>query len=175
MVGSINYKKLNFKKMKIYKLILPLLLAGFVFSSCDKSNDYHEQNAVATGLGSIPISNNALADFNTTPPRTLSTSSAVTSATGFAGNANINVELTYFSASPIQKIDFYTTVGTGAKTLVSSTPYAASFSAIKGVDTLMIPYNVPSSAVVNTVIRLDYEVVNVNALKVIRTAYIKRI
>lgn len=160
--------------MKLNKMILSLLLTGFIFSGCDKSNDFIDQNAVATGVGSIPISNNTLADFNITPPRTLSTSSAVTSATSYAANANLKVEVAYFSESPVKQIDFYTTVGTGTKTLTSSTPYAPSFSAIKGVDTIMIPYTVPASAAVNTVIRLDYEVVNVNGLKVVRTAYIKR-
>ncbi len=154
--------------------ILIFSIFASLFLACDKSNDFIANEVDLTGLGGAPISNNQLADFNVTPPRALSTSSAATSATSYAANANLKVELTFFSPSPIKQTIFYNTIGTNPKTIVSTTPYAPAFSTLKGLDTLMIPYTVPSAPAANTVIRLDYEIENVNGLKVTRTAYIKR-
>ncbi len=156
--------------MKTLSIIL--FASATLITACEKNNGFILDNSTATGVGYAPVSNNAIQDFNFTPAKTLATSSA--SATSYAAGLNIKAEVTFFSQSPVKETNLYNTIGTGAKTLVSAIPYAAAFSTLKGVDTLMVPYTVPASAAVNAVIRLDYEVVNVNSQKVVRTVYIKR-
>jgi hypothetical protein len=155
---------------------IKLIISSFIiiaFMACNKSNDFHANNATTTGLGYAPISNNGILDYAFNPPRTIGTSSS--GATSYAAGSNISAELTFFSQSPIKETQFFTTVGTGAKTLTATIPYTAAFSSLKGVDTLIVPYTVPASAAANTVIRMDYEIINVNGLKAIRSVYIKRI
>ncbi len=157
----------------IIKTVFTLTAAALLYG-CEKSKDFIEESAIPTGVGYAPISNNTIQDFNITPARTLSTSSSATSATSYAGGATIKAEVTFFSQSPVKETVLYNTIGTGTKTAVTTIPYAPAFSALKGVDTLMINYAVPTAPAANTVIRLDFEVVNVNALKVVRTVYIKK-
>jgi hypothetical protein len=153
------------------KFIL-ILFVAFAFSSCDKSQDFLRDNSDPTGVGYVPVSNNAVLDYNFTPPRSIGTTTG--GATSYPAGTNIRAELTFFSQSPVKETLFYNTIGTGAKTLVATIPYAPAFSTLKGLDTLLVPYTVPASAAVNTVIRLDYEIVNVNGLKVVRTVYVRR-
>lgn len=153
------------------KFILIILLA-VAFSACDKSQDFLRDNSSPTGVGYAPVSNNAVLDYNFTPPRTIGTSAS--GATSYAAGSNIRAELTFFSQSPVKETLFFNTIGAGTKTLVTTIPYSPAFSALKGVDTLLVPYTVPASAPVNTVIRLDFEIVNVNGLKVVRTVYVRR-
>jgi hypothetical protein len=155
-----------------------LIKAAFIFTaaavlySCEKSNDVIEESTTPTGVGYYPISNNAIQDFNITPARSLSTTSG--SATAYAGGANIKAEVTFFSQSPVKQTVLYNTIGSGTKTAVATIPYTPSFSTLKGVDTVMVNYTVPTAPAANTVIRLDFEVENVNALKVVRTVYIRK-
>jgi hypothetical protein len=158
--------------MNSNKTILFLLLLSAGFASCDKSQDFLRDNTTATGVGYAPVSNNAVLDYTFTPPRSIATSS--TSATSYPAGSTIKAELTFFSQSPIKETLLYNTIGAGTKTLIATIPYSPAFSALKGVDTLLVPYTVPASAAVNTVIRLDFEIINTNALKVIRTVYVKR-
>jgi hypothetical protein len=155
---------------KIQNIMLLLITCSFF--ACDKSQDFLRDNTTPTGLGYAPISNNAVLDYTFTPPRTISTTSG--GATSYAAGSNIKAELTFFSKSEIKETQFYNTIGSGTKTLVATIPYAPAFSALKGLDTLIVPYTVPASAAVNTVIRLDFEVINVNGLKVVRTVYVRR-
>lgn len=58
-----------------------------------------------------------------------------------------------------------------SRTQVFNMPYASSFSQVKRLDTLLVPYTVPTVAS-NTGIKLKYEIVNQNALKLTRIAWI---
>jgi hypothetical protein len=82
-------------------------------------------------------------------------------------------ELWYFSNTPIREINLYATVGAGARTKVFTKPYAPSFSAIKRSDTLLIPYTVPAATPSNTGIKLDFEILNENALSLVRSGWLR--
>lgn len=151
---------------------LSLLFSAAVFSSCEKSQDFLRDNTTPTNLGYAPVSNNAVLDYAFTPPKAIATASG--SATSYPAGSNIKAEVTFFSESPVKETQLYNTIGAGTKTLVATIPYAAAFSTLKGVDTLLVPYTVPAAPAVNTVIRLDLEIVNVNGLRTVRTVYIKR-
>ena len=51
--------------------------------------------------------------------------------------------------------------------------YQAAFTAFNGADTMMVPYTVPEGLTSNTSIKLEYEILNVNALNLVRSATIK--
>lgn len=155
------------------KFLTALLLASCaVFAACEKSQNFLRDNTTPTGVGYIPVSNNAILDYTFTPPRTIGTTSG--GATSYPAGSNIKAELTFFSQSPVKETQFYTTVGAGTRTLTATIPYASAFSSLKGLDTLLVPYTVPASAPANTVIRMDFEIINVNGLKVVRTVYVRR-
>ena len=143
-----------------------LILASFAaMAACTKSKDFIEDNTTSTGVGSRPVSTNPLRIVTATPVVDLNNAK-------FAAGATFKTELQYFSESPVKEVNFYTTVGTGARTKVATFPYASSFSKIKRADTLLVPYTVPA-APVNTSIKLDYEILNQNNLSLVRTATIK--
>ena len=75
------------------------------------------------------------------------------------------------SQSPVKETTLSQTIS-GTKTLVTTVPYAAAFSKNKDMDTLLVPYTLPSVAS-GTVIRLDYQITNVNTLNIVRTVYVK--
>jgi len=154
------------------KLIIFCVAASFaaILWSCEDKKDFIADNTTPTGVGSVPISNNTLQDVTANPLITLGTTT--TGATAYTAGSTFKTELTYFSESPIKQIDLYSTVGTGARSLVTSIPYAPAFSNSKRLDTLLVPYTVPTAAV-GTVIKLEYQILNVNTLNVIRTAYVK--
>lgn len=154
------------------KLLATLLFISAVFTACEKSHDFLRDNATATVVGYAPVSNNAILDYTFSPPKAIATSSG--SATSYAAGSVVKAEVTFFSQSPVKETLLYNTIGAGTKTLVSTIPYTAAFSSLKGVDTLLVPYTVPAAPAVNTVIRLDFEIVNVNGLKTVRTVYVKR-
>ena len=157
--------------MSKYHFILTCMLAVAAIS-CEEKQDFHRDNVTPTGVGYAPVSNNALIDYSFTPPKVLATASG--SATSYAGNALIKAELTFFSQSPIKETQLFQTIS-GTKTQVGTAiPYQAAFSAVKALDTLLVPYTVPVSAPLNAPIRLDYDIIGVNGLKVTRTVYVKR-
>jgi hypothetical protein len=138
--------------------------------ACKKDVDFIRDNTETTGAGSYPISSNALIDVTTN--RTLSTS--LTSSTPrFNAGSDLNIELQYFSESPIKEVNLYSTVGTGARTKVFTKAYTPSFSSTKRLDTLMVPYQVPANATSNTGIKLDFEIVNQNTLSLTRTGWLR--
>lgn len=154
------------------KFLATLLLLATGFTACDKSQDFLRDNTTATGVGYAPVSNNAILDYTFTPPKAIATASS--SATSYPAGSAIKAEVTFFSQSPVKETVLYNTIGTGTKTLVTTIQYAYAFSSLKGVDTLLVPYTVPAAPAVNTVIRLDFEIINVNGLKTTRTVYVKR-
>jgi len=141
-----------------------LLLAG-----CEKENNFLGDNTTVTGTGTIPVSSNPIVDFNSL--KTLSTSNS-SSTVKFAAGSVLNLELQFFSQSPVKEINLFETVGAGTRTQVFNKAYTPAFSQTKRLDTLMIPYTVPMAAS-NTAIKLDFEIVNQNTLKLTRTAWIR--
>jgi hypothetical protein len=153
--------------MKKYILILSALI--FTLMACKKSNDFIADNTAVTGVGSYPICANPLVEFASNKSLT---GSLGTTTPSFAAGTNTSVELQYFSETPIKEINLYATVGAGARTAVYNKPYSPSFSAIKRLDTLMVPYTIPT-APATTGVKLEYEIVNQNALKITRTGWIR--
>jgi hypothetical protein len=160
-------------KMKKIILIINVAIVLLCIGCSKKSVDFIADNTSNTGVGSIPVSSNPLIDFNITPNKTL-TGTNVAATPVYPGAAVLKVELQYFSQSPVKEINLYETVGTGARTLVSKTPYAPAFSQIKRLDTLMLLYTVPTTAAANTGIKLEYEILNQNALSLTRVGWIKK-
>jgi hypothetical protein len=150
--------------------ILTIATVCFLALACEKSKDFVADNTDATSTGYRPVSTNLIQDLNANPIRNLGT--AVSSPTVHAAGSTIKTELQFFSQSPIKEINFYNTIGTGAKTKVATFPYQSAFSQSKRADTLIINYVVPTAAS-GTNIRLDYEIVNQNALTLNRTAFIR--
>jgi len=149
--------------------LLIVLLAGMV--ACKKSKDFTEDESTPTGIGYTPVSANTLQDVTANPLINLSVSSAT--ATVYPAKSSFATELTFFSQSPIKETTISQTVA-GTKSLVKTYAYAAAYSKSKSLDTLLVPYTIPDSVTVSgTVIRLDYQITNVNTLNIIRTVYVK--
>ncbi|MDF2382775.1 hypothetical protein JMG10_14935 [Nostoc ellipsosporum NOK] len=162
----------SYAKMINMKKYIPLILVIMTLAACDKSHDFIRDNASPTGVGSVPVSNNTLQNVVPTPPVNLGTSTST--ATAFAAGATFRTELQYFSESPVKEIQFYNTIGTGARTQIATYPYAPAFSQSKRLDTLLIPYTMPT-APSGTVIKLEIDILNQNGLRLPapRTAYVK--
>jgi hypothetical protein len=156
--------------MKRMNIIWALVFSAVVLAACDKSQDFLRDNTSPTGTGYAPISNNTLQDVTASPIKNLGTGTS--SATVYAAGATFKTELTFFSQSPVKEINLYNTIGSGARTLVSTSPYASAFSQRKRLDTLLVPYTVPV-ATAGTVVKLEYEILNQNTFKATRTAYVK--
>jgi hypothetical protein len=152
------------------QLLYIILFAALGFAGCKKSVDFIADNTDLTGTGSYPISANPITDIATA--RTLTTS--LTSATPrFLAGAALSMELQYFSESPIKEVNLFATVGAGARTQVFNKPYSASFSAIKRVDTLLVPYTVPAGTPASTGIKLEFQILNQNTLSLTRTVWLR--
>ncbi|NML19740.1 hypothetical protein HHL16_02590 [Pseudoflavitalea sp. G-6-1-2] len=155
--------------MKAIQYITLALCTLAAIAACKKSKyDFVRDNSTPTGVGSVPVSSNGLIDMAT--QKTLATSR--TDATAYDASATFNTELQFFSESPVKEINLFNTVGAGAKEKYSTIAYQKAFSTIKRLDTLLVPYTLPTGAS-GTVIRLDYEILNQNNLNVIRTIYVK--
>jgi hypothetical protein len=151
-------------------IIIVLLIGACALYACDKKHDFIRDNTTPTGIGSAPISTNALIDITAVPTKSLGTSTG--SATVYATGTTFKTELQFFSASPIKEINLYNTIGAGTRTKANTIPYAAAFSATKRLDTLVVPYTIPAAPSATT-IKLEYEILNQNSLNVIRTVYVK--
>lgn len=155
--------------MKHYQYIIGIALAGVIILSCDKEKDFLRDNTAPTGVGYAPVSTNTLQDVTVIPAKNLGTSS---SPSLYAAGASFQTELQFVSESPIKEINQYNKIGGDPRTKIGTWPYAKAFSNLKRVDTLLIPYTVPTVPS-NTIIQLDYEIMNQNNLNVIRSVYIK--
>lgn len=144
-----------------------LVISGILISaSCKKSQDIIRDNAVPTGAGSYPVSTNTLQDVVAIPNVTLGN-------VPLKGGYSFKTELQYFSSDPVKEINLYTTIGSGARSKVFTVPYASAYSINKRLDTLLVPYTVPTGLAAGTSIKLDYEILNQNNLNLVRTATIK--
>ena len=141
-----------------------IIAAALVIAACKKSQDINHDYAIPTNKGSYPVSTNALVDLATN--RNLGT-------INLAGGYTFNTELQYFSQEPVKEINFYSTVGSGARAKITTIPYAPAYSNLKKLDTLLIPYTIPTGQAAGTSIKLEYEIVNQNTLNLIRTVTVK--
>lgn len=153
----------------IISIITVIAITSFVVVSCKKPNNFIADNTSPTGVGYRPVFTNPLRDTTFVQ----GVQPAINGAK-YAANTTFTTELQYWSESPIQSINLYSTIGAGARTLVRSTPYASAFSQKKRTDTLLVSYTTPdySVAPAGTKIKLDYEVLNVNTLNVVQSATI---
>jgi hypothetical protein len=142
--------------------ILIFLITGLI--ACTRNDDFIKENATDTGVGYYPLSANTLVD--------MATNANVNNAS-YAAGATFKTELQFISQTPVKEINLYNTVGSTARTKVATYPYAQARSTIKGTDTLLVPYTVPTGLAVGTSIKLDYEILNDNGLSITRTATIK--
>lgn len=147
------------KKIFFYTVVTVL-----VVTACKKSQDVNRDYALPTGKGAYPVSTNTLVDMSTS--KNLGT-------VNFNGGYAFNTELQYFSQDPVKEINLYSTVGSGARTKIVTIPYAPAYSNIKKLDTLLIPYTVPSGQAPGISIKLEYEIINQNTLNLIRTVTLK--
>lgn len=154
-------------------ILINAVFALLVLTACKKSVDFIGDNTTATGTGFIPVSTNPLIDLNNTPNRTL-TATLGSSTPSYAGGTQLRVELQYFSQSPVKEISLFETVGSGSRNLVAMVPYTPAYSNIKRLDTLIVPYTIPTAVAANTGIKLEYEIVNQNALKLVRTGWVRK-
>ena len=141
-------------------------IAVMCIVACKKPVDVIGNNTVATGTGYYPVSTNALQDVTGAPVANLGT-------VVFGGGYSFKTELQFFSQDPVKEINLYNTIGSGARTKVTTFPYAPAYSNIKKLDTLLVPYTVPAGLAAATSIKLEYEILNQNSLNVIRTVTIK--
>lgn len=154
--------------MKLNKYIA-IIFGTLIIYACNKDEqDVLRDNTRATGVGYVPVCSNALLDMSNA--KSLGTSTGT--ATVFAAGVTFKTEMQFFSESPVKEINQYNTIGAGARTKSGTWPYAKAYSNVKKLDTLLVPYTMPAVAS-NTVIKLEYEILNQNNLNVIRTVYVK--
>ena len=146
------------------KIFFYITAATLAVTACEKSQDVNRDYAIPTGKGAYPVSTNTLVDLSTS--KNLGT-------VNFNGGYAFNTELQYFSQDPVKEINLYSTVGSGARTKITTIPYAPAYSNIKKLDTLLVPYTVPAGQASGTSIKLEYEIVNQNTLNLIRTVTVK--
>ncbi|WP_256012346.1 hypothetical protein [Desertivirga xinjiangensis] len=134
-------------KSNIY---LPLLLLCFLGASCEKNapDEWLKDNIEI--VGKLPV----IASLSVVPPQT----------SRVPAGSSLQLDLRYWSDDPVDKINLYATVGTGARQAVSTSAYAKAYSAVSRTDSLLLPYQVPAGLASGTSIKLDVEVLNQNTL-----------
>jgi hypothetical protein len=147
---------------KIYYVLFLFVIT--VVTACTKNDDFIKENVTETGVGYYPLSANTLVD--------MATNANINNGV-YAAGSTFKTELQFISQSPVKEINLYSTVGSTARSKVATYPYAPAPSKAKGTDTLLVPYTVPAGLAVGTSIKLDYEILNVNGLSILRTATIK--
>jgi hypothetical protein len=151
--------------MKI-KLIIATLTCLTSLTACYDEKDTVAELLTETGKGFYPASANTFVD--------LTNGGNITANRIYAPSVNVSFELQYWSLDPVQEINLYATVGTGAKTKVfgKSYPEIAAYSKLKSADTLILAYKMPVVAA-ETSVKLDVEILNQNTLALTRTFTIK--
>ena len=131
------------KNLILSSLILSTIL---LLSSCYKSTNWLNDNVDSTGKFYPNVLINTL-----------------DSAT-YSANGKVRLYIEYWSKDKMKTVNFYDSVGTAARKLVFSTPYAPAYSSFKKSDTLVYNYTVPASAASGTTIRVDAVIENENGL-----------
>lgn len=146
------------------KKLMFVLLSAAILLACTKETDFIDDNSDPTGVGYRPVSTNTLYDVGRTGNPALNNGV-------YAVGATAKTEIQFFSESPVQEINLYTTIS-AVRTLAQTIPYAPAFSSFKGADTLLVSYVVPTLPS-GTSVKLDYEIKNQNTLTLTKTATIK--
>jgi len=144
-------------------IIFFILLLLSMAAGCKKSTNFIADESTHSG-GYLPVSTNALLDM---------ADNVAINNRSYAAGATFKTELQFFSVDPVKEINLYETIGTAAKNKVATYPYASAYSAIKKLDTLLVPYTVSAALTSGTSIKLDYEILNVNTKNLLRTVTIK--
>lgn len=140
---------INFKIMKVNKLIILLALITICFTACEKDADQWLKDNT-TVIGKLPV----IAAFRITPTQANNNVTA---------GQNIKLDLRYWSDDPIDKIELKATVGTGTVQTVATTPYQSAYSNVSKTDSLILNYTVPNVSV-GTAIAMQVVVTNKNTL-----------
>lgn len=143
--------------------VLTFMLCACIFA-CAKNEDFIQESITETGVGYYPLSANTLVD--------MASNTNINNAV-YASGVTFKTEIQFISQSPVKEINVYGTAGSAARTKQATYPYVAAHSAIKGTDTLLVPYTVPAGLAAGTSIKLEYEILNQNSLSIIRAATIK--
>ena len=130
--------------MKILRPFILLLAVIATASSCYKEQNFWEDNATLTDKA-VPFVYMYTLDSATLSP----------------GN-KVRVLLEFYCKEPLKEIRLYQGTGsiTGARTLVSTTPYTPAFSQIRQMDTLVLSYTAPTGNPAGTTIFLHGEAVS---------------
>jgi len=149
------------KNIIFFILLLLSMAAGL--GACKKSTNFIADESTHSG-GYLPVSTNALIDM---------ADNVAINNRSYAAGATFKTELQFFSVDPVKEINLYETIGATAKNKVATYPYASAYSAIKKLDTLLVPYMVGAALTSGTSIKLEYEIMNVNTKNIIRAVTIK--
>ena len=137
-------------KLKFPQIYLPFLAIALVVTSCEENDPDQWLKENIQIVGKLPV----IASFGVVAPQT----------TTVPAGSTVNLDLRYWSDDPVDKINLYATVGTGAKQTISSTTYQPAFSNVSKTDSLRLPYTVPAGLASGTSIKVDAEVLNKNTL-----------
>lgn len=121
------------------KFLFLFLVAGMLFFSCKKTDNFIAEDKIENGIHYYPVILNERF-FDTVSKKNLNPVD-----TTFLPGDTLVFELDYFSQDSIDRIELW--AGRSPKNLqkAQSTPYKPSFySKLKGFDTLLISYTIPS-------------------------------
>lgn len=129
--------------MKVIRHFIFLILVMGIASSCYKEKDFWADNATITDKA-VPFIYMYALDSTTFTPGT-----------------KARVLLEFYCKDPLKEIRLHQSLATitGARTLISTTPYQAAYSQIRQMDTLVLTYTVPAGNPVGTTIFLHGEAV----------------
>jgi len=147
-----------------WKSALALIVSACSLCACYEDTDLTEDITSPTGKGYYPVSGNTFTDL-------MNGNTAITANRVYATSTPIRFELQYWSLDPVKEINLYKTEGANPREKVLTVPYAAAFSKIKSADTLLINYQLPATQ--NTSVKLDIEIINQNALALVRSLTVK--
>lgn len=147
------------KRFNLY--IFTTIALVLLVVSCKKETNFVNENTLGRGIAYYPLSLNTLRD---TVTKKLFTD------TSFSANQAIAFELQYYSQDTVQEVDLYATVPGTQKQLVKSWPFQLSYySRLKGWDTTILSYTIPTTVKTGDIVRLDAVVLNTNSLSVTRS------
>jgi hypothetical protein len=149
-------------KIKLYKLLLASGVIAAVIAGCKKDdpNQFLKDNVTVVGYNPV------IASFTTVPAST-------TATTTVAAGATVKLDLRYWSDDAIDKVNLNATIGTAAKTTISTTPYQKAYSSVSRTDSLNLQYQVPAGTASGTTIVVEAQVINKNTLTAASTVNLK--
>jgi hypothetical protein len=148
--------------MKNITYFFILISMAAVIASCKKPIDFVVNGSTRSG-GQLPVSSNTLVDM---------LDNVAISGRKYAAGTTFKTEIQFYSVDAVQEINLYETIGAGTRNKVADYPYVPAYSPIKKLDTLLVPYTVGAALASGTSIKLEYEILNVNTLNLVRPATI---